>query len=527
MKRETLFEAIGLADDELLEQSEASPPSTHWARWAAAAACLCLLVGLGFAARSLLFSGSTTASGSDGASGGACPEAAGDAAPGDAAPFMSYAGPILPLTAEAEGIAANRELILDFSPFAPVVKTGAAGETESYVSFRTDALVCDRYTLTNTGDTDLTTALRYPFISSLAELWKLRPTLTVDGAQAGEVLSVASYAGGFTGAGGSENDGESWNWKEFQTWEEYAALLEENGCAGAAFAGGAALNQPVVVYEFTGSYAPEDAGRAATLAMSFYLEEGLQVLTYRVNGMEWDTETGFCRYSYFVDSAQNTQGPILLAVLGGDIGDYDLRGYQDGGCDREAPGVTAAVLRRETTLGELLQTVTSDALARYSRDTVEMYGPETAPAAEIAALLYRSAAELLLSHSPLADDPKDRYFHGQLEELVMDALYQSQVFCLSAEAAIPAGGIVTVEARSVKAASFDFGGSGSDRAGQYGFDLLTAAGSRLEFSGVSLTLDTAGAVTVLEQDWDGGALSAILDPKIPHYALVVERTPSE
>ena len=43
-----------------------------------------------------------------------------ESAPESSIQFMSYAGPIMPLTSTAEGLSAGRTVTLDFSPWEPV-----------------------------------------------------------------------------------------------------------------------------------------------------------------------------------------------------------------------------------------------------------------------------------------------------------------------------------------------------------------------------------------------------------------------
>lgn len=66
MKQEHLFEAIGLVDDRLVEEAaDARRAATPWKKWAALAACLVLVIGIGSVSMSVLFrgcsAGSTTA----------------------------------------------------------------------------------------------------------------------------------------------------------------------------------------------------------------------------------------------------------------------------------------------------------------------------------------------------------------------------------------------------------------------------------------------------------------------------------
>ena len=86
-------------------------------------------------------------------------------------------------------------------------------------------------------------------------------------------------------------------------------------------------------------------------------------LTRRPHGFSLTDSTaqigdgGFRRYSYFVpDGIRREPNIKLLAVLGEDIGDYTLEGFQNGGCNpgEEISGVSCTVIRSETTLDAVL-----------------------------------------------------------------------------------------------------------------------------------------------------------------------------
>ena len=89
--------------------------------------------------------------------------------PADATDFMSYAGPIFPLTLAqaAPALSADREILLDCAPYAE--EYGAA------------VTVTDRYTIQNSSGEACTATVLYPFVSSLSDLEALRPQLSVDG----------------------------------------------------------------------------------------------------------------------------------------------------------------------------------------------------------------------------------------------------------------------------------------------------------------------------------------------------------
>ena len=91
-KSERLFEALSALKDSTIDEGAQEPPAKkkfHWRRWTALAACLAVAVlGVGtFTGLIPLFrmGGSAGGSGHDGAS-----------------TFMSYAGPVFPLTLKEE-----------------------------------------------------------------------------------------------------------------------------------------------------------------------------------------------------------------------------------------------------------------------------------------------------------------------------------------------------------------------------------------------------------------------------------------
>ena len=111
MTVERLFEAIGAADGELIRRAEA-PVKKRKKTWRTLAACLVCAVGIGLA-------GSFFFGGMGGSAGGGT----GDEFSSDGSRvFMSYSGPVLPLTAEGDtaDIEAERKVEFDFSPYLPV-----------------------------------------------------------------------------------------------------------------------------------------------------------------------------------------------------------------------------------------------------------------------------------------------------------------------------------------------------------------------------------------------------------------------
>ena len=146
MKAERLFRAIGLVDEDLIETAAETPVKKRpvWRRYAAAAACLMVLCGAGAA---YLVTGGFHDHGAS--AGGSGINNAGSTA--DALTFMSYAGPVLPLTTaeETPGVTAERRTDWNFTP-----RTDPEGYDSQW-----GAAITDGFILGNPTDTDVTLTL--------------------------------------------------------------------------------------------------------------------------------------------------------------------------------------------------------------------------------------------------------------------------------------------------------------------------------------------------------------------------------
>ena len=191
MKSDELLDAIGEAKDEYVQDVRNAKVKKMpvWAKWTSAiAACLVLAVGINFVFRNM--------------GGMASPEAGGSGHE-DGSTFMSYAGPVFPLTLleENEHICAERNITLDFAPWVPVWISNEqeaaslidVSEEErqdalemynewypegGYYQTSSDIIVTDAYTLTNAAATDQTIRVLYPFASNLSSLDENCPVLT-------------------------------------------------------------------------------------------------------------------------------------------------------------------------------------------------------------------------------------------------------------------------------------------------------------------------------------------------------------
>ncbi len=527
MRSERLFRILGLVDSDLVEEAMSAAPSAAPRRRSASwrtlglAACLVLVCGLGLLwARSS--GGAMNGALSGGADGSAPGASAGSGGSGhsEGTVFMSYAGPVFPLTAREEdtGLTADRALAWDFAPGAY-----PDGEPRQW-----GAEVTDRYILTNLGAEDVAITALYPFAGNFDSLSRVRPTASVDGAPAQTVLHAGPYAGGFSSAYGSEDpDHDTLNLAGLNSWEEYRALLEDGSYLKQALGEYPALDIPAAVYYFSDFEAPHERYSAATQAVTFTIDpEATEILSYGFNGMSWDEETGWRRYSYFVPDGV-TREPVTkgLVVLGKDIGDYVLQGYKDGGCDsgEEIDGVSCTVTREETTLDRVLDHLCREYKTFYSQGRAADQGNafDAVPFS-----MYRGAvSQLLAQHGILSGRPKDRYADGRLDDILSETLFHQRVLYLEFPVTVPAGGSVTVECAMWKEPSYDFYCSSSENADLQGYDLVTRLGSSLDFTRQSAALINAEGVEIVRQnlgfDLEGGVASVNLDMNQEHYYLEV------
>ena len=515
---ERLLEALTEIQDGPIDAAAEPPPrkTIHWKRWAALAACLALVIlGVGvFRGRiSVPFGAESGGGGHD-----------------EATTFMSYAGPVFPLTLaqENDALTAAREITLDFAPWEPVWHEADWHKDGGYWRSETDILVTDEYTLRNQAETDQTVTVLYPFASSLLELETYLPTLTLDGAALETELYVGAYSGGFEGAYGRtllEGDpAGSDNLDAIESWEDYGALLDDGTYQAHALGPGPDVSGiPVTVYRFTDPYGPEADDAEApnpSIRVAFDLDyDETTVLSYGFHAGRYDREGGSMVQGFSLHAGKSEDRTYFLVVLGQDIQNMTIGGYVTGGTEPdtqplEGCGVTVERLERD------LDTILREITAEICRETF----PEETPAADFA-LYYRAFLEHLLAYGLLSDDPAERYGTGWLEDVASDARSVDRVFWLAAEVTVPAGGSVHLTAAMKKAGSYDFYCADRGNQGLYGYDLVTALGSCLTCTEQRATLEDRGFIEIVRQnfgfDLEAGIRTVPLDMSEPHYYLEV------
>lgn len=533
---ERLLEAMNSLPDATLEENVpvTAGKKRRWKKWAALAACLCVVVlGVGVFTGYIPLLGGRAGQGGSGSDG--------------ASVFMSYAGPVFPLTLgeENDAIEAERNVTLDFEPWVPVwISNREEADSRTWLTeaerqevlelynehypeggqykSSTDILVTDAYMLTNTSAEEQTLTLRYPFVSGLDNLEENRPTLTADGTELETTLRVGSYAGGFEGVWGADDPEGTANLAYPHSWTDYQALLSDGSYLENTLGPGPDVTGvPVVVYKLTDPHGPEQDEEAGitnpTLRVTFNLDyDKTNILTYGFHGASYDREAGVMIQDFSIPQpGEPNYGTkeFYLLVLGEDVENMTIQGYANGSLEADAPrleGCGATVERYEsdldTMLRQLLPLIWEE--AGHEGADFEMY--------------YRAFLEQLLSYGVLSDEPVERYDTGWLENIEGGMV---RVCWLESEVTVPAGGTVSITAAMTKEGSYDFHCAETANQGVYGYDLVTRLGSNLACSVQTATLEDRGQIEIVRQnfgfDLERGITTVPLDPAEEHYYLEV------
>ena len=554
MKAERLFRILGLVDESLIEEavSASSPAAVQrrrhpWRRLLAAAACLAVICGGAYLAGTLRMGGRAGAGGSGHS---------------EASTFMSYAGPVFPLTTaeETSSITAERNITLDFAPWIPAWLSNEemladrtwlteAERQEALAQYdelypeggrwrsSDDILVTDAYTLANPSQEDQTVTLLYPFATSLNDLGRLTPTLTLDGSELETALHVGAYSGGFEGVwdGTIVGDPEgSVNLDYADSWEDYKNLLSDGTyLANALGVGPDVSGIPVTVYKFTDPYGPlkdEEAGVPnPSLQVGFDLDYSrTAVLTWGFDSGNVDRENGTMIQGFSIPQPGELgygEDVYCLLVLGEDIQNMTTGGYVTGGADPDTEpleGCGVTVERYESDLDTMLREILAPVWQELRQNTYEQDGAELDVDFET---WYRAVLEYLLAYGILSPSGAERYGAGWLEDIVSDVDTIDRVCWLEAEITIPAGDSVTLSASMTKEASYDFYCAHTENQGVKGYDLVTALGSTLDFTGQTASLVNTENIEIVRQnfgfDLEAGITEVALDPAEPHYYLEI------
>lgn len=449
-----LYDAITAVREDYLEDALPGEKPRHripWRGLAALAACLCLILGIGI--YQAFFSGGT----------GFVQR---KHTPGE--PYQCYTGPILPLTAgEAhDTLTLSRELTLDLSPFP--------GDGS--------CLATDRYTLKNTGDTSETLTLLYPFAEPLRPFYAFNdppslgrdriPVLTVNGETVSPELTVGKLI----------NPGESW--------PSYLGLMQEGSFTLSDVSG--VLAQRVTVYELRDCWSEDPEAPNPTLCLDFTADpEKTALFTWRFNGGSFDRETGARTLIRSLARPEQPEEPAYLVVLGQDISSLRLQAYMDGGCETITDKAGGTVLRRESTLGEMLALCWADMCRTWG-------ATETSLAAE--ALTPGDMAAVFADYPPFticAQGSCGTAGDAMLEDILQAYSTARRILVLRFTVTVPAGESLEIAAVQRKEASYDYGAGQSS---PVGFDALSARAGKLRTEGETVTVSLPEGVVCAGQN---------------------------
>lgn len=521
MRKEDFFEILGELDDGIVQDArEPVKKKTGWKIWGAAAGmAAALTLALGFGPGGWGRTARPDHLGSQ----------AGNSGHEEGSLFMSYAGPVLPMTAleGGENISARRALTYDFSLWDPVWQSDGNGGGRYRSS--TDLLVTDTYTLTNLTEEEKILTLLYPFAGSLWDLPEDMPMLTVDGAALQTSLRAGGYPGGFVQAADTPEDTEPLDLARLDSWKHYRALLSDGRYQSQALEDFPDFSSiPVTVYRFTDAVGPEADEKAGcpnpSIQARFHLDyDKTTVLSYGFNGASYDREGGGMVQEFSIPQPGDARygRPCCLFVIGDDIRDMTTGGYVTGGADPDTsplPGCSVEVKRFETDLESALREA-----AEWMYDSAERSDHERLNDKVGFALYFGLLKEYLLSCGPLSQDGPERCGTGWLED--MNFTHTDRVFYLEASVTVPAGGSITVAAQMTKKASYDFYCAHTENQGVCGYDLVTRLGSCLQFTKQTAETVHTDSVEFVRQnygfDLPGGITSVTLDPASEHYYLEV------
>ena len=525
-KVQKIYNGITGIKEDIVEDAQCFLPKKKvrsWVKWSTFAACLCLAVwGVYGVARLGLVGRMGIAPGISGENGG-----------GDDSTYMSYAGPVFPLSALSGGdnLMVERNVNYDFSPYETLTKSYEAnGETRKFESYDPQSIVTDSYMLTNSGKEEQTVTLVYPFAASLSDDLEVIPTITVDGETVQAALHIGPYSGGYEGAYDAGSDfsadvSETLNLAELNSWEKYRALLGMDYQA-RAFDALPVLTQPAVVYEISDMYGKRsEEATAPTLNMEFTIDyERTTILTFGFNGGTNNRTTGYCARDLFIPPKGSIDygESAYLIVLGDDIGEYTLNAYVNGACEKKMENAGGTVIRYETTLGEIFAIAVKQYLGHYWSVN---FGEDADILSTIPEDIFVGlAAELLCDSGMLSNAPVMRYDTGMLEEMFEDSLYVGRVMYLTFDVTLSAGGGVEAVAQMVKKASTDFRGASKFR---NGYDMVTRLGSSLTFTGQTASVSNTQDIEILRQnfgfDLENGVTKVELDLAQEHYYLEIRK----
>ena len=466
-KAVTMYNAITGIDERYLSEAEAHPAKTRntWRRWAAIAASLVLVAGLGTA---LLL--------------GRGPASTGNGTVPNDGYYSVYVGPVLPMTAQGDldGLTVTREVGYDFSSYTADKDLPGS------------AMVTDRYVLTNTTDEEKHLTLCYPVSGRLSDETLKSLAFAVDG-----VVVAPDFHLGH----GIEQT------KEYTlSWNEYRELLTQPDNLRSSLLPEATLDDSAIVYTLAKDGAMEDAEKHVSLRFRVNPEK-TGVFVSGITSCSLNEITGEVTLDFYVDGrATSSSEPCTLVLMGGDLEEYALEASDANGSDGWR------LDRQETTLKEAIQ-------AYYTWMTGdENASPDQTSFAAVARLLEDRGLPTLqnVAYEGLASTG----------DLMTAAWNMSRVMYETVDVVVPAGESVTFAASLEKEASYRTDSS-AQNGGDGGYDMIIRAGSALNFTAQSASVAGLNYVEIVDNNFgfdpEAGITSVTLDLDVPYYWMQLRR----
>ena len=488
-KAKLLFEAIGLVREETVEETQKALQRRRrpgLRRAMVLAACFCLVLAAGAIVRNLglvgfpfLFPGGSTGGGGQ-----------------TGTSYMSYMGPVFPLSAQdgGEGLEVSRSTDFGFS-----------NPRDRQLECR----ITEEYVISNPGETAETVTLLYPFAAALSDEAKYFPTLRVDGAPLEPELLAGVVTDGVGEIGA------------VRSWEDYRGLLEGELPLPALRDPGL-MDLPVTVYELSDMY-DEGGEQRSTSALNLEFTADFSrtaILTYRFNGGSNDLETGRCdRHTDIQEHTNPAWGEsAFLLVLGEDIEGCEMKAWSSATLETPAEQAGGTLRSYTSTLGEMTAIALETELRIFMNQNAD--GNLYLSHERLLELALARMEELGLT----GEGPGSFTYRseGFLEDIFTVVLRHRRLMYCRFTLTVPAGESVTVTAEYIKQPSIDFGGREAYR---NGYDLVTKLGSELTFTKQEASLSGGEKLEIVDQnfgfDLKQGITKVTLDPEKEHYYLDV------
>ncbi len=525
MKREDLFDAIGSIDDDLIARSEnrRKVKNRIWVRSVlASAACFVLVVS------AVLFmnqeqpvtpippTDTTTEDWGDGKGGNDSSEVISTEEtqygmnPENG--WVDYnVGPLMPLSLREENsaITATREMTYDFS--------------ELKISTNGYAKIKDAYVLKNTSDTEQIITVQYPYMNSMKELAKSRPTVVVNDETRDITINAEAYRG-------KDSSGMLCPFSPSLSSDEYSSLMAERNTDMESL-NEALLNKPVTVYEFHAPKGEADLLKTAYYSVKFKVADINSVYFAGVDNYFDDGEYVYA--GFYVKNTVDAEIQPTIIFMDGKPSEYVEQGYTsaDGFIEQdksayETEAVTVEKKEYETNILEVMMRCVDAQLAKDM--------PKDISNRESLKTLYSQVAVKILSDiltwdhdgAKTGEDDVAIHFGKSLSDMAYLAYHSYALYVITDTVTIPAGESVTIEYAYEKQGNHQTTEPEEAFRDCYGYDNTISLGTNLVFTEQVAGIVENGNISIMEQnygfDLENDVKKVVLDLDAERYYMIIK-----